>query len=82
MYYTPLPFTLPSTTLLLPDANGNHLYHFVSFNITRALLSAIPSSQHNKCTLSSVEALACTDARKDHAVLELFCFFFLSREKS
>jgi hypothetical protein len=25
-----------------------------------------------------VEALACTDARSDYAVLELFCFFFLS----
>jgi len=24
-----------------------------------------------------VEALACTDARSDHAVLELFCLFFL-----
>jgi hypothetical protein len=24
-----------------------------------------------------VEALACTDARSDYAVLELFCFFFL-----
>jgi hypothetical protein len=24
-----------------------------------------------------VEALARTDARSDHAVLELFCFFFL-----
>jgi len=29
-----------------------------------------------------VEAQARTEARSDHAVLELFCNFFLSREKS
>jgi hypothetical protein len=28
-----------------------------------------------------VEALACTDARSDYAVLELFGYLFLSREK-
>ena len=44
---------------------------------TPALLLAQPFTSKQRCTLSSVEALASTDARSDHAVLELFGYFFL-----
>jgi hypothetical protein len=27
-----------------------------------------------------VEAMACTDARSDHAMLELFCCFFIKKK--
>ena len=40
------------------------------------------SSQQTNYHATQEGALAWTDARSDHAVLDLFCYFFLSREKS
>ena len=58
-----------------------HLTHSVSINITPALLLAKHTTKPYRCTLGNVEGLASTDARSDHAVLELFGYLFLSREK-
>jgi hypothetical protein len=66
---------------LPPDAEGNPPHYAVSITIAHALLLSKQTTQPNRCNLDSVEALACTDARSDHAVLELFGYLFLSREK-
>jgi hypothetical protein len=60
------------------DAEGNPLIHHVSINIAQAILLANPSTQLNRCTLGSVEALARTDARSDHAVLDFFVSFCIN----
>jgi hypothetical protein len=39
------------------------------------------TTSSKRCTLGRVEALACTDARSDHAVLELFGYFFFQEKK-
>jgi hypothetical protein len=33
-----------------------------------------------RCTLGNVEALACTDARSDHAVLDFLVTFFIKKK--
>src|SRR4051794_26629488 len=65
-----------------PDANGNLPCCTSLPKVKPAPLLAQPSTPKHRCTLGSVEGMARTDARSDHAVLELFCCFFLSREKS
>src|SRR5437763_15701408 len=60
---------------------ATHLISYASYSFTPAPLLAKQTTQPKRCILGNVEALARTDARSDHAVLELFCFFFLSREK-
>src|ERR1700759_2783389 len=66
---------------LLPDAEGNVPYCAVSINILHAFLLAKQIAQPTRCTLGSVEALACTDARRDHAVLDFFVSFFIKKKR-
>src|SRR3954453_5226399 len=83
MYYTP-PSVYADLNLLihLPMPKATLLTCSVSTKAPPALLLAQPSTPKHRCTLGSVVGMARTDARSDHAVLELFCCFFLSREKS
>jgi hypothetical protein len=55
---------------------ATHLPHYVSFKTTHSPLFAKPTSTPKRCTLGNGVALASTDARSDHAVLELFGYFF------
>jgi hypothetical protein len=66
---------------LIPGAEGNHPSITFLTKVTPALLLAQPFTPKQRCTLGSVEALASTDARRDHAVLELFGYFFFQEKK-
>jgi hypothetical protein len=63
----------------MPTATTPHIAF--PTNITPALLFAQSFTLKQRCTLGSVEALARKNARSDRVFLELFCFFFLLREK-
>jgi len=65
---------------LPPDAEGNLLHFAVSTQAPHALSLDKPSTQPRRCTSGSVEALACTDARSDHAVLDFLVTFFIKKK--
>jgi hypothetical protein len=56
-----------------------HTYS-VSIKATHAPLLAKPATLPKSCTLGNVEALACTDARSDYAVLDLLVTFFIKKK--
>src|SRR6476660_6749165 len=76
-----LPFTLQWNSAMLPDAEGNLPHPPCNYNIAPAPLLAKQTNKQSRCTSGSVEALACTDARSDYAVLELFGYFFFQEKK-
>jgi|SRR4051812_24207421 hypothetical protein len=53
----------------------------VSIKALHALLLAKQTTQLKQCTLGNVEALARTDARSDHAVLDFFVSFFIKKKR-
>ena len=88
MYQPPTFYVINSTfrvrylplLYLPPDAEGNPPHRFRTHKAAHSLLLSKPLTQPNRYTLDSVEALARTDARSDHAVLDFFVSF-LSRKK-
>jgi hypothetical protein len=62
------------------NAEGNLLSYSVSIKTTPAPLLAKPYTPKQRCTLGNVEALACKDARSDHAVLDFLCTFFIKKK--
>ena len=76
MYTSPVLLSPP------PGAKGNQPHLLSIYLIHQPHSQPYHTKQCNRYTLGNVEALASTDARSDYAVLELFCNFFLSREKS
>ena len=76
------PSTYTSIRLLrsTPDAEGNHPYYSLSIKAAHASLLAQPYTPILQSLLGNGEALASTDARRDHAVLD-FLVTFLSRKK-
>ena len=56
------------------------LTHYVSHKATHALLLAKQTTQLKRCILGNGEALARTDARSDHAVLDFLVTFFIKKK--
>jgi len=65
---------------LPPAAEGNSLHSFCIHKAAHAPLFAQQTLQPKRRTLGSVEALACTDARSDHAVLDFLVTFFIKKK--
>jgi len=62
------------------NAEGNPLNCSVSIKATHAFLLAKQTTESKRCTFGSVEAVACTDARSDHAVLDFLVTFFIKKK--
>jgi len=57
--------------LLPPDANGNLPHLLSNYSLpTPNIVSPTEYCKQSTCTLGNGEALASTDARSDHAVLD------------
>jgi hypothetical protein len=62
----------------MPKATS--LTYSVSIKTTHALLLAKPATPLMRCTSCNEEALARTDARSDHAVLDFLVTFFIKKK--